>query len=339
MSHANASFNSRNNAPGRSMQPGDLEPLPGNLCGHASIVIPVKNNQAGVDRLLAALRSLPENDVDQHILEVIIVDDGSSPPVHVPPDYSVGRQVNRRPVLVYRGAGRGPAAARNLGAAKARGAWLLFMDSDCVPTESTLRGYRGATPGSVAYAGTVRALSTTTLSRYYESQEILSAPEAADGRPAYLVTANALVLRRAFQAIGGFDESIDIAGGEDIDLSLRLAKVGRLDFARESVVLHDFSDGLTGFWKRFARYGRGNRMVEERHGSSGEPRPFAPKAPSPANWIAAYVQYQAMRWGYEGPKRVLLKQALLWLALGGVTKVLWDASSPFRFLWAAKKGE
>ena len=41
-------------------------------------------------------------------------------------------------------------------------------------------------------------------------------------RPEYVITANALIWRRALQDIGGFNETITIAAGEDIDLDFAL---------------------------------------------------------------------------------------------------------------------
>ena len=62
-------------------------------------------------------------------------------------------------------------------------------------------------------------------------------------RPAYLITANALVWRPALFRIGGFDERFQSAGGEDIDLGLRLWERGALAYAPSAQVLHVFDAG------------------------------------------------------------------------------------------------
>ena len=54
----------------------------------------------------------------------------------------------------------------------------------------------------------------------------------------------------------GFNENIKIAGGEDVDFGLRLSQIGDLNYAFENGLLHEFSDGIKGFVKRFIRYGR-----------------------------------------------------------------------------------
>jgi GT2 family glycosyltransferase len=152
--------------------------------------------------------------------------------------------------------------------------------------------------GSLAYAGTVRALGKDALSRYYETQRILEPPPDESGRPRYLVTANALVWREAFERVGGFREDFTIAAGEDVDLALRLREVGTLAYASQATVLHDFEPDPVAFWKRFERYGVGNRQVEQFHGLDLSPRPFPPNEESAFNWVAASIQYLAMAKGY-----------------------------------------
>ena len=82
------------------------------------------------------------------------------------------------------------------------GQWLLFNDSDCLPTASFLTGYLKANNGSVAYAGNIKSLRKDRLSKYYESQEILIPLKVytAKGQlvPQYLITANSLVWKQAF---------------------------------------------------------------------------------------------------------------------------------------------
>jgi hypothetical protein len=152
--------------------------------------------------------------------------------------------------------------------------------------------------GAVAYAGSVRAFGKDPLSRYYDTQGILQPPSDEHGRPLYLVTANTLVWREAFERVGGFREDFKLAAGEDVDLALRLRDIGTLAYAPSATVLHDFDPDPISFWKRFERYGVGNRQVEELHGLDLSPRPFAPNRESAFNWVAASVQYLAMAKGY-----------------------------------------
>jgi hypothetical protein len=261
-----------------------------------SVIIPVKNNPGGLRRLLGACLEIfsPQ----QCPAEILIVDNLSSPAVDLAWATSWGL-----PVKVLVCTRPGPAAARNLGARTAKGSWLLFLDSDCQPTPTLFSGYQHALCGAIAYAGVVRAAGTALISRYYDAQNILNPPPLWDQhgveRPAYLITANALIWRTALLEVGGFDERFRLASGEDIDLAMRLWAVGPLAYAPEAQVLHHFEDGLLPFVQRFVRYGRGNRLLAQRYHANLAPRPFAPAIPSLPNWLLARLQYAALWWGYQ----------------------------------------
>lgn len=87
-----------------------------------SIIIPVYNRPILVLEAVASLQAQSLAD-----WEAILVDDGST---DATPEVlqDLAAQDPRLTVLI--GRQRGPAAARNTGAAKARSDWLLFLDSD-----------------------------------------------------------------------------------------------------------------------------------------------------------------------------------------------------------------
>jgi len=118
-------------------------------------------------------------------------------------------------------------------------------------------------------------------------------------RPAYLITANALVNAEAFQAVGGFNEAFASAAGEDVDLGLRLWKVGSLAFAEEALVFHDFEPDLKSFQHRFERYGAGNRQLSILHGLDLTPGRFRPEEDNPLNRQLAEWQYLSLLRGYS----------------------------------------
>lgn len=267
-----------------------------------SIVIPVKDNQKGIDQYLDYFFS--SHQLEQFPKEIIVVDNNSNPPIRIPHQYLKAEIIKlikcRKP---------GPAAARNAGAGIAKGEWLLFNDSDCLPTGSLLSGYLNADNGSVAYAGNINSLGKDWLSKYYESQEILiplkTYNERGDFVPQYLITANSLVWREAFIESKGFNEDIKIAGGEDVDLGLRLSQIGNLSYAFDSIALHNFNDGLIGFYRRFMRYGYGNRIIEELWKTDMKPQIFKPNKITPFNIIVSKMQYLFLLFGYNKADRTL----------------------------------
>jgi glycosyltransferase involved in cell wall biosynthesis len=174
-----------------------------------SLVVPVHNNRQGIEQLLAAC--LDVFSPCRCPREIIIVDSLSFPPLTLPRFASWGL-----PLQVLSCPRPGAAAARNLGARNATGEWVLFLDSDCLPTPTLIEGYECTMNGAVAYAGVVRAAHSDLLSRYYDTQGIFSPPPVwHQGRecPAYLITANVLVWRQALAQVGGFDERFPDAGG------------------------------------------------------------------------------------------------------------------------------
>jgi len=261
-----------------------------------TVILPVKNNQKGVTLFLTEF--LKTHPPARYPREIIIVDNNSQPPISIPKEYIC----NKLNIALLQCSSPGPACARNLGIQRAQTEWVLFTDSDCIPSPTFLLGYFEAMNGSVSYAGTVKAWGRDRLSRYYESQEVLIPPPISeDGatRPEYVITANALVWRAALEDIGGFNETITIAAGEDIDLGFRLREIGTLSYAPSAWVYHNFDDGLVGFVRRFLRYGKGNRIIGQLHSLDLTPRIFQARQPSVFNWIFSHIQYLCLYWGYR----------------------------------------
>ena len=265
------------------------------LLSDLTIIVPVKNNQIGVTRLLEACLKIFYSKPCP--AEIVLVDNLSHPPVEIS-----AHLASSLPVRVLVCTQPGAAAARNLGARQALTQWLLFLDSDCLPTPGLIDGYRQALNGAIAYAGMVRAEHHDPISRYYDTQGILIPPPLWDDgkkRPAYVITANALVWREALAQLGGFDERFPSAGGEDIDLGLRLWSIGPLEYAPLAQTLHTFEPHLLAFVRRFVRYGYGNRLLAARYQADLTPRSFVPHHLSLFNRFLASVQWLALWWGYH----------------------------------------
>src|SRR5262245_1010403 len=88
-----------------------------------SIVLPVFNGGLAFGRSLAATQRAREHCRDLAETELIVVDDGST-------DDSAARAHTAGARVLATSGGRGPAAARNLGARAATGDVIFFVDAD-----------------------------------------------------------------------------------------------------------------------------------------------------------------------------------------------------------------
>ncbi|PKP35440.1 MAG: glycosyl transferase [Bacteroidetes bacterium HGW-Bacteroidetes-17] len=261
-----------------------------------SIVIPVKNNQVGIDKFLSVFFQTQQK---QHFpSEIIIIDNNSRRPLVIRDEFKT-LAIDIKLLSCKK---LGPAAARNLGILNSKGEWVLFCDSDCIPTNSLITGYTNSNTKAIAYAGNVKADNNSWLDGFYNREDILL-PRMKPNKnkelvPLYIVTANALVWKKALLKCGCFNETFKNAGGEDVELSTRLWKLGNLYFISESLVLHDYGSGIKDFLKRFFRYGKGNRQIENIHNISMKPGFKKPKKRTPLNYFAKLVQHTIQFLGY-----------------------------------------
>jgi glycosyltransferase involved in cell wall biosynthesis len=183
-----------------------------------SVIIPCKDRPQHLMRALASVR-------EQTVLpgEVIVVDDGSEPPLMLDSGGAV-------PVKLIRQRNSGPSAARNRGIQEASGDWIALLDSDDTwlpdKLETQLRliaRYEGAgfcvcdmvvhgRPAVVEFPfvppdGAPDGLIEDALERLLPGH--------------YIHTSGVMFRKDVFTAVGRFDESLWYC--EDRDLWLRLA--------------------------------------------------------------------------------------------------------------------
>jgi glycosyl transferase family 2 len=178
-----------------------------------SVLLPCFNDGQWIDEALDSVRQQTFQD-----FEIVVVDDGSTDAATVRKLESI----DDSNIRVFRTENRGLPAARNHAAAQARGELFCALDAD---------DRLAATWFEKGQALLTSRPEITFVSHWLETfgdEHWTWKPERCD-LPALLVknTINgaALVRRAAFQAVGGYDESMR-HGCEDWDFWLRLVEAG-----------------------------------------------------------------------------------------------------------------
>lgn len=220
-----------------------------------SVIVPTYNRPGP---LAACLRAIVAQDYPAERFEVVVVDDGSP----TSPAALIDQLDGRVCVRLLRQARRGPAAARNAGAAAARGQLLAFTDDDCQPHAGWLRALRGrlaAAPNALVGGRTRNALPEN---RFAEASQLLVGfiydYYNRPGRAHFFTSNNIAVSRERFLAVGGFDASYPRAAAEDRDFCERWQLAGNpVVYAPEAVIDHAHALTLRRFWRQHFNYGRG----------------------------------------------------------------------------------
>lgn len=193
---------------------------------------------------------------------VVVVDDGSRPPLALPPGVR----------LVRRARNGGPAAARNDGLAEVTTALVAFVDTDVTVTDGWLDGLLGHFADDRVAAVAPRVASARgpgAVARYEAAHSPLDlGPEparVAPGTRVGYVPGAALVARTdAVRAVGGFDPALRT--GEDVDLVWRLIAAGhRVRYEPGVVVHHAPRPTWSGLVRQRIAYGSSAALLARRH--------------------------------------------------------------------------
>jgi len=203
-----------------------------------SVVIPTRNRE---DALRRSLRSLEEQTLSPAMYEVLVVDDGSDPPVRVE------QRTARAHVRAIRLPHGERSAARNRGAREAKGRVLLFIDDDMLAHRTLLETHAAAHAewGDALVVGAITLPAEslrTPFGRFRSALETSGIPPTRGPvtRPNFATAANMSMPRERFLALGGFDTHL--VSSEDQDLALRhSAAGGTIVYVPEAAAVHDDS--------------------------------------------------------------------------------------------------
>lgn len=240
------------------------------------VVIPVHNDWRGLKITLDSLKQL-----NPRPGKITVVNDNID---NSTPEWLASYPVE---VIDYEG-NRGPAYARNQGCGNPdlKFDWIYFTDCGCRHAKNLILHFLDARQkrgdSVIAICGSVTGKGSGVINRYMTEMDILNPPFenelGTNGEiiPQAIITSNALVYSPAFHQLGGFSTDFCEAGGEDLDLGIRLRELGTLVYVPAAIVSHEFEEDIQDFKKRFERYGRGNRYLEQKHKlPSLRPKPFS----------------------------------------------------------------
>jgi len=214
----------------------------------ASVIIPCRGHAIPLD---ACLKSLLNQRLEG-CFEILVVDSDADPAVaEVCRRYSSVRLIRCSEGLL-------PGAARNLGAAHAKGQYLAFIDADCIAEPGWLEAMIDALDGTVLVGGSVRDGKpwhpVATMDNYLQ----FAAQPA--GRPRgieRLLPSCSLAIPRAdFEAIGGFP-SVDEPAGEDGLFCMKVADrwSGQSLFVPNARIRHYGRETMRQLWIHQYRFG------------------------------------------------------------------------------------
>ena len=228
-----------------------------------SIIVPVYNRPDEVDELLQSLCEQSLKD-----FEVIIVEDGSQKDCKE----VVGRYTDRLDVKYFMKPNSGPGQSRNYGAERAKGDYLLVLDSDVVLPTGYLQAvddelqrqpadaFGGPDAAHPSFTDVQKAISYSMTS-FFTTGGIRGGKKKLD--KFYPRSFNMGIRRDVYLQLGGFSK---MRFGEDIDFSYRIVEAGYQPHLFPSAwVWHKRRTDFRKFFRQVYNSGIARINLEKRH--------------------------------------------------------------------------
>ena len=213
-----------------------------------SIIVPVFNRPDEVDELLSSLLNQTFTD-----FEVLIVEDGSQKPC----DEVCNKYADRLDLHYFMKPNSGPGQSRNYGAERAKGEYLLILDSDVVLPKGYLNAieeelkrepadaFGGPDAAHESFTDTQKAISYSMTS-FFTTGGIRGGKKKLDRF--YPRSFNMGIRRDIYMELEGFSK---MRFGEDIDFSIRIFKAGkRCRLFHEAWVWHKRRTDFRKFYRQ-----------------------------------------------------------------------------------------
>lgn len=230
-----------------------------------SVIVPFRNAGA---TLSSCAQAVLAQDLPSDQVELIFVDNAST-------DGAAAQLAGQPRIRLLSETKPGSYAARNCGMRVARGRFIAFTDSDCIPIPGWLRAFEAAFEdeevqlclGSRCYNSSSRALQ---LLAAYEQQKLAWVLQHGDSRLVFGFTNNLAVRREVFAAEGPFVEVLRGADSAFVNRVHRVYGPRAVHLERQALVRHLEIFQLRQYLAKRSIYGWSNqRMV--RHATTCVP--------------------------------------------------------------------
>ena len=188
-----------------------------------SVIIPTLNEEKYIE---STLKSVKNQDYKKY---EIIVADGKSRDKTV----KIAKKYADRIVIVRK---KGPAAGRNAGAKIAKGKILLFLDADTILLFNALtefaKAFKANVVGATCPIVPISSKARDFILYWFYDQFAKASIRAKTPQIAGVCCA---YRKDAFEKVDGFNEKLKFS--EDIDLSKRIGKLGKIVFIEKTLAL------------------------------------------------------------------------------------------------------
>ena len=240
-----------------------------------SLIVPTYNRIEELMELLPSISELKEN----HLLELIIVDDGSTDNTE-----SFVKSFSSEFNITYlKQQNQGPGAARNYGMDKALGTYFLFVDSDCILPEDYLLqiddylkkndidAFGGRDSFHPSFSPLLKAID-------YSMTSFIGTGGSRGSKKSitkfYPRSFNMGFHRKVYEKIGGYNA---LRHGQDMDYSARIYQAGfKVGLIPDSVVYHKRRTSIKKFFKQIFNWGVARINLSSLHPGFLKPIHLAP---------------------------------------------------------------
>lgn len=277
-----------------------------------SLIIPTYNRP---ERLKNCLESLTKLEYSENLFEVIIIDDGSSQDLN-----NIIKDFESTLNLTYfKQENKGPATARNNGAKKAKGKYLVFTDDDCEPDVKWLTKLDKiwlTNPEAILGGKTINKLIDNIYSQASQClvDYIYYYYNLSSQKAQFFTSNNFAIPKNIFDKLKGFNINFPLAAAEDRDLCYRIYNQGyQMIYVEEAIIYHSHSLTLKTFWRQHFHYGKGAKYFHEIKKEKMEVEPI--------KFYWQLLTYPLI-WEKENSRKIILILLFLISQIGNITGFL-----------------